>query len=159
MDIIKTEKSIIDEDRFRENRIVKVKRLKTGMIIAIIAGSLFIASQSLILVNQNWYSAARQRLSVKYERGIIDYSTYDLRSEELEANLYTNLFNISILSSIASISASIIFIFIIISLLSIVIDESFNRKTRRLALGLAVISLFFVLYPMFFGTNTFYYLM
>ncbi|MFX0082979.1 MAG: hypothetical protein ACFE94_14615 [Candidatus Hodarchaeota archaeon] len=153
MDILKTENGIFNEDRFKNNRVGKVKRLKTGMIVAIIVGTLFIASQSLMLVNQNWYYAAKQRIYIDYNNGEIDYDTYYNKREQLELNFYDNLLTVSILSTIASVSTSITFIFIIICLLSIVLDESFNRKMRRLALGLAVITLFFVLYPMFLSPN------
>ncbi|MFX0029943.1 MAG: hypothetical protein ACFE8B_12080 [Candidatus Hermodarchaeota archaeon] len=158
MYIINTENGFFNNDRFRDNAIKKVKRLKIGIIIAIIAGSLFIASQSLMLVNQNWYNVARQEIYIDYENGKIDYDTYDAKRDKLELNLYTNMLAISILGTIATVSVTITFIFIIISLLSIVIDDSFNRKMRRLALGLAIITLLFVLHPLFFGTSTFYYI-
>jgi len=147
---IKKENDILNEDRFQINKIIKIKRLKIGMVTAIIAGTLFIASQSFILINQNWFTAARHRLSIDYDNGIIDYDEYRERREQLELDLYTNMWTVSILSTVAKVGVYITFVFITIYLIAIVLDESFNRKTRRLALGLSGIFIIFILYPVIF---------
>lgn len=154
---IKTENSIINEDRSIKNKVIKVRCLKIGMIIAIIAATLYIAVYSLTSVNQSWYNAAYQRLVTDYGNDIIDYDTYDALRDQIRLILYENLLTISIIMTVAMVIASITMVLIIISLLSIVKDESFNRKTRRLALGLAVITFLFALYPLFFKPTTFYF--
>jgi hypothetical protein len=150
------EKSAINEDRFQINKIVRIKRLKIGMIIAIIMGTLFITSQCLITINYNWYSATHQRLMIDYQNGEFDYEEYDDRRDQLQLNMFTNLWSISILSSVARIGVYIVFTFIIICLLSIVLDQAFSRKMRRLALVLSGIFVLFILYPVVFFSNPFY---
>lgn len=140
------------------NKIVRIKRLKVGMIIAIIAGTLFITSQSLTIINNNWYTATLQKLMIDYQNGDINYDEYDDMREQLQLNMYTNLWSISILSTVARISVYVVFIFIIICLLSIVLDQSFSKKMRRLAFGLSGIFILFTLYPVVFFSYPIYYL-
>ncbi|MFW9827111.1 MAG: hypothetical protein ACFFEY_05755 [Candidatus Thorarchaeota archaeon] len=152
------ENEIINEDRFQINKIVKIKRLKIGMIIAIIAGTLFITSQSLIVINYHWYSATYQKLMIDYQNGEIDYDEYDDLRDQLQLNMYINLWSISILSTATRIGVYIVFIFIIIFMLSIVLDQAFSRKMRRLALGLSGVFILFILYPVIFMTGPIYYI-
>jgi hypothetical protein len=153
------EKEILNEDRYQINKIIRIKRLKIGMTIAIIVGTLFITSQSLITINYNWYYATYQKLMIDYQNGEMDYEEYDDLRDQLQLNMYTNLWSISILSTAARIGVYVLFIFIILCLLSIVLDHSFSKKMRRLALGLSVIFLLIVLYPIFLLTGPIYYMM
>ncbi len=152
------ENDVINEDRFQINKIVKIKRLKVGMIIAIIAGTLFITSQSLMTINYHWYSATYQKLMIDYQNGEMDYDEYDDLRDQLQLNMYTNLWSISILTTAARIGVYIVFIFIIIFILSIVLDQAFSRKMRRLALGLSGVFILFILYPVIFMTSPIYYI-
>ena len=147
----------IPKDRYQYKKTIKIKRLKIGMILAIITGSLFIACQLLVGVNQSWYNVERQKAYLDYREGLITYEEYDDIREQLELDLYINQWIISISSTIANVGLYFVFIFIIIILLSIVLDESFNRKMRRLALGLAGIFLLFILYPIFAASTVVYY--
>ena len=157
-DEISRENDIPTKDRYQYKKIIKIKRLKIGMILAIIAGALFITFQLLIGVNQSWYNAERQRAFMDYDQGLISYEEYFEIREQLELDFYVNLWFISIFSTIANVGVYFVFIFIIVILLSIVLDESFNRKMRRLALGLAGIILLFILYPIFANVGTIYYI-
>ncbi|MFX0027497.1 MAG: hypothetical protein ACFE8M_13935 [Candidatus Hermodarchaeota archaeon] len=149
----------IPKDRYYYKKAIKIKRLKIGMILAIITGALFITCQLLIGVNQSWYNAERYKAYLDYQEGLITYEEYDDIREQLELDLYVNQWIISISSTIANVGLYFVFIFIIVILLSIVLDESFNRKMRRLALGLAGIFLLFILYPIFAATiTTIYYI-
>ncbi|MFX1587989.1 MAG: hypothetical protein ACFFC1_07530 [Promethearchaeota archaeon] len=147
----------IPKDRYQYKKTIKIKRLKIGMILAIIAGALFIACQLLVGVNQSWYNVERQKAYLDYREGLITYEEFDDIREQLELDLYTNQWIISISSTIANVGLYFVFIFIIVILLSIVLDESFNRKMRRLALGLAGIFLLFILYPIFAASTVVYY--
>ncbi len=129
------------------------------MIIAIIAGTLFIVSQSLIAVNYQEYYADYKKAEIDYDNGIIDYDEYDDRRNQLELELYKDLWVISILSTGAKVGVYVAFVFIIVFLISIVLDESFNRKMRRLALGVSGIFLLALCYPIFFAPNPIYYFM
>lgn len=155
MNNLNKENDILNENRHLNNKRIKIKRLKIGMIIAIISGTTFIALQGLIEVNYNWYFAARQRVYIDYNQELISYDEYRDRRDQLELEFYVNLWSISIFSTVAKVGMNIVFIFIIIFLLSIVLDESFNRKMRRLSLGLAGILLLFILYPIIISTFQF----
>lgn len=144
------------ENRFDNNQIIKIKRLKIGMILALIAGALFVTSLLLIGINQNWYTFERQRIYIDYSQGLISSEQYNDLLDQLELHFYGNIWLISIFSTIAKVGVYCVFIFIIISLLSIILDNSFNRKMRRLALGLAGIMLLFLLYPIIASPNIVY---
>ena len=142
------------KERYNYNKNVKIKRLKIGIILAIIAVALFITCESFFVINQNWYNAERQLVSNNYDDGLISSEEYNDIRRQQDLNLYLNIWLISIFSTIAKLGVYTVFIFIIINLFSIVLDESFNRKMRRIALGLVGIILLFLLYPIIAGPST-----
>lgn len=157
VDGISRENDIPTQERYHNNKITKIERLKIGMILAIITGTIFITCQNFISINQNWYTAYVQKIYIDYRQGVITSEEYNDLRQQLELELYRNLWMISIFSTIAKVGVYSVFIFIIVSLLSIVLDESFNRKMRRLALGLAGIILLSIVYPIFAATATYYF--
>ena len=72
------ENDILNENRYRNNKKIKIRRIKIGVIIAIITGTTFIALQGLISVNYNWYNAGEQRAYLDYQQGLISYDEYIL---------------------------------------------------------------------------------
>ena len=159
MNNINKENDILNEDRFQINKTIKIKRLKIGMILAIIAGTLFIVGQSLMIINQYDYYADRQKAEIDYDNGIISYEEYDDIRDQLELDQYRDLYAISIFSAVAQVGVYIAFIFIIVCLISIVLEEAFKSKMRRLALGISGIFLLALCYPIFFGTGPVFYFM
>jgi hypothetical protein len=149
----------LNEDRFQINKRIKIQRLKYGMIIAIIAGTLFIVSQSLTAVNYQEYYADYKKAEIDYDNGDITYEEYNDRRNQYELELYKDLWVISILSTGAKVGVYIAFVFIIVFLISIVLDGSFNKKMRRLALGISGIFLLALCYPIFFAPNPVVYFM
>jgi hypothetical protein len=156
---INKENEILNENRYQNNKTSKIKRLRIGIILAIITGAIFISCQGFIGISYNWYNAANQRAYMDYDQGLITYEQYNDIHDQNELDLYTNLWTISIFSTLAKVVLNIVFIFIIIALLSIVLDESFNRKTRRLSLGLAGVLLLFILYPIIIATGPIQYIL
>jgi hypothetical protein len=142
------------QERYNYKKKVKVKRLKIGMILVLVAGALFIICESFFVINQNWYNFQKQLVGDDYTRGLINFDHYSEILGQLDHNLYLNIFVISIFSTITKLSVYCASIFLIISLLSIVLDESFHRKMRRISLGLAVLIVLFLLYPIIAGANT-----
>lgn len=148
------ENDISTHERYNHNKEIKIKRLKIGMILALIVGALFILCASLNVINQNWYDLERQRAYNDYNQGLITSDDYSEIRRQLDLNLDLNTWFISIFGSIAKVGIYGVFIFIIISLFSIVLDTSFNRKIRRIALGLAGIIVLFLLYPIIATNST-----
>lgn len=148
------ENDISTHERYNYNKEIKIKRLKIGMILALIIGALFILCVSLNVINQNWYNVERQKLVNDYNQGLISSDDYNDIRRQQDLDLYLNVWIISIFGSIAKAGVYCVFIFIIISLLSIVLDASFNRKMRRMALGLAGIIVLFLLYPIIATNST-----
>ena len=142
------------KERYNYNKNVKIKRLKIGMILAIIAVALFITCESFFVINQNWYNTERQLVSNNYNDGLISSEEYNDIRRQQDLNLYLNIWLISIFSTIAKLGVYTVFIFIIINLFSIVLDESFNRKMRRIALGLAGLMVLLILFPLFPAITT-----
>jgi ABC-type multidrug transport system fused ATPase/permease subunit len=142
------------QERYNYNKKVKIKRLKIGMILALVAGALFITCESFFAINQNWYNAEKQLVTNNYNQDLITSEEYNDIRRQQDLNRYLNIWLISIFSTISKLGVYGVSIFIIISLLSIILDESFNKKMRRISLGLAVLIVLFLLYPIIAGANT-----
>lgn len=156
---ISNENSLSNRDRDYHSRAKKIKRLRNGMILAIIFGSLFVTSQLLNTANQNWYLLESQRLSIEYGNGDLTYEEYDNLRDNTTLTMYTNQWSISIFQVVARAGVFITFIFVIIGLISIVLDESFSKKMRRLALGLAGVMVLLILFPLFPALTTVTYIL
>ena len=95
-----------------------------------------------------------------YYQGLITSKEYSDTRAQQDLNRYLNIWLISIFSTITKLGVYCVSIFMIIRLFSIVLDESFNRKMRRIALGLVGIILLFLLYPIIAApttVNNYYY--
>ena len=76
------ENDISTHERYNYNKEIKIKRLKIGMILALIVGALFILCVSLNVINQNWYNVERQKLVNDYNQGLITSDDYnDIRRQ------------------------------------------------------------------------------
>ena len=89
-----------------------------------------------------------------YNQGLITSKEYSDTRAQQDLNRYLNIWLISIFSTITKLGVYCVSIFMIIRLFSIVLDESFNRKMRRIALGLAGIIVLFLLYPIIATNGT-----
>ncbi|MFW9866011.1 MAG: hypothetical protein ACFFEN_07920 [Candidatus Thorarchaeota archaeon] len=148
------ENNNLDEDRFFDLQKKKLRRIKIGIILAIIAGTVIVASEGIIVSATDNMNVKDLNNYLLYRDGVIDYDEYNDRRYDLLNDLFQTTYAFSIVSNIARISINIVFIFIIIGLLSISIDRSFNKKMRRISLILASIILLFVLASIFIPTNT-----
>lgn len=148
------ENNNLDEDRFFDLHIKKLRRIKIGIILAIIAGTVIVASEGIIVSATDNMNVKDLNNYLLYRDGVIDYDEYNDRRYDLLYDFFQTTYAFSIVSNIARISINLVFIFIIIGLLSISIDRSFNKKMRRISLILASIILLFVLASIFIPTNT-----
>ena len=131
----------------------KIKRIMIGIVLAIIAGTIIVASDAVLEISANEYNMADLKNYLDYRDGIISYTEYNDRRYELLHDLYQTQYEISIVSNSARIGLNIIFIFIIIGFLSIAIDKSFNNKMRRISLILACITSLSITYFIFLSVN------
>ncbi|MFX1481330.1 MAG: hypothetical protein ACFFCI_24885 [Promethearchaeota archaeon] len=148
------ENNNLDEDRFFDIHKKKLRRIKIGIILAIIAGTVIVASEGIIVSATDNMNVKDLNNYLLYRDGVIDYDEYNDRRYDLLFDLFQTTYAFSIVSNIARISINLVFIFIILGLLSISIDRSFNKKMRRISLILASIILLFMLASIFIPTNT-----
>jgi len=144
------------DNRYIDNEQKKIKRIMIGIVLAIIAGTIIVASDAVLEISAFEYNMANQKNYLDYRDGIIDYNEYNDRRYELLYDLSQTQYAISIVSNSARIGLNIIFIFIIIGFLSIAIDMSFNKKMRRISLVLACITSLSITYFIFLSVNIFY---
>ena len=138
---------------FNEKR--KIKRIKISVIIAMIIGTVIVVSQAGVDLSVSEYNYSRQKLSRLYDQGLISYEEYYDRRDQLDFDLYTDIWVISNISFYAKIGLNIAFIFVIIGFMSISVDRSFNSKTRRISLIIACVFLIFGLYSIFVPASTY----
>lgn len=136
-----------------------IKRLKKGIIVAIIFGSIFVASEVVINIHQNWTNIALQDAETMRDDGKIDYKELNDIRNQLNYVRYYVKYVCSIVSLIAQICLDIAFIFIIIGFLSITIDDSLDKKMRRTSLILASITLLFLMYFIFISVTDEFWLL
>ena len=137
------------ENRYLNNKKKKIKRIKIGVIIAIIIGTVIVTCEACIEIHNNWTTIKDLENYLDYRDGKIDYDEYNDRSYELTHDHYLFEFAFLIVSNSARVGLNIVFIAITISFLSITIDDSFSKKMRRISLILASITLLFIMYSIF----------
>ena len=84
-----------------------------------------------------------------YRNDLINYDEYRDRGEVLLYETYLFEYYISLVSNSVKVFLNIAFILIIIGLLSITIDQLFNKKMRRISLIMAITILLFMTYSIF----------
>lgn len=137
------------ENRYLDNKKKKIKRIKIGVLIAIIIGTVIVTCEACIEIHKNWTIIKDLENYLDYRDGKIDYDEYYERFIELMHDHYLFEFAFSIVSNSARVGLNIVFIAIIIGFLSITIDDSFSKKMRRISLILASITLLFIMYSIF----------
>ena len=152
------ENNLSNRDRDYRSRAKKINHLKIGMVLAIILGTLFATSQLLISINQNWYQVENQKISNDYYNGDITSQEASNLTRQAQLTMYTNQYYLSIFQAVARAGVYLMFIFVIIALVAIVRDESFSKKMRRLALGLAGVMVLLILFPLFPAITTVTYI-
>jgi len=130
-----------------------IKRLKKGIIVAIIFGSIFMISEAVIVIHLNWTNIAYQDAQKMADEDRITYSELDDIENQLEYVHYYVEYVCSIVSTLAHIGLNIAFIFIIIGFLSITIDKSIDKKMQRICLILAGFALFFLMFIIFMSVT------
>lgn len=149
--------SDFNEDRFIKNHEKKFTLIKVSVIIAIITGTLIAATEGILVSSTQRMNAADLANYILYRDGEIDYEEYNDRRYDLMYNLYQTTFLLSIVTNIARIGLNIAFIFVIIGLLSISSNRSFNKKMRRISLALASIILLIMMASIFIPTASVIY--
>jgi len=139
---------------FKEKREIdlkkkKIRRIYIGIIIALLIGTVIGACEGIKEINHNWTTVQYQKLSMDYNNGLLDYTEYQDSREVLEYETYLFEYYISLVSNSVKVFLNIAFILIIIGLLSITIDQLFNKKMRRISLIMAITILLFMTYSIF----------
>lgn len=127
----------------------KIRRIYIGIIIALFIGTVIGACEGSKEINRNWTTVQYQKLYMDYENDLLDYTEYQDRREVLEYETYLFEYYISLVSNSVKVFLNIAFILIIIGLLSITIDQLFNKKMRRISLIMAITILLFMTYSIF----------
>jgi len=127
----------------------KIRRIYIGIIIALFIGTVIGACEGSKEINRNWTTVQLQKLYMDYNNDLIDYTEYKDRREVLEYETYLFEYYISLVSNSVKVFLNIAFILIIIGLLSITIDQLFNKKMRRISLIMAITILLFMTYSIF----------
>jgi len=138
------------EKRYLKRPEKKIKRLKIGIIIAICIGIVFLASEVFGEISNNLIAYQRHQFYLDFKNGLINRDEYHDKSDELNLKEYENELFVSMFSNTAKICLYISFIFIIVSILSISFDGSFDRKFRRLSLIIAFVVLLFMMFLSFY---------
>lgn len=127
----------------------KIRRIYIGIIIALFIGTVIGACEGSKEINRNWTTVQLQKLYMDYNNDLIDYTEYQDRREVLEYETYLFEYRISLVSNSAKVFLNIAFILIIIGLLSITIDQLFDKKMRRISLIMAITILLIMTYSIF----------
>jgi len=136
-------------NRDLKNKKKRINRIKIGVIVAIIIGTVIVACEAFIEINYNWNNVENQKNYNKYRDGEISYDEYYNRTQDSLYDYSMNVYVVSIISSFARVGLNASFILIIIGFLSITIDNSFNKKMRRISLIIASIILLFMMSSIF----------
>lgn len=127
----------------------KIRRIYIGIIIALFIGTVIGACEGSKEINRNWTTVQLQKLYMDYRNDLINYDEYRDRGEVLLYETYLFEYYISLVSNSVKVFLNIAFILIIIGLLSITIDQLFNKKMRRISLIMAITILLFMTYSIF----------
>ena len=127
----------------------KIRRIYIGIIIALFIGTVIGACEGSKEINRNWTTVQLQKLYMDYNNDLIDYTEYKDRREVLEYETYLFEYYISLVSNSVKVFLNIAFILIIIGLLSITIDQLFDKKMRRISLIMAITILLIMTYSIF----------
>ena len=127
----------------------KIRRIYIGIIIALFIGTVIGVCEGSKEINRNWTTVQYQKLYMDYKNDLIDYTEYQDRHDVLEYETYLFEYYISLVSNSVKVFLNIAFILIIIGLLSITIDQLFNKKMRRISLIMAITILLFMTYSIF----------
>ena len=127
----------------------KIRRINIGIIIALLIGTAIGACEGIKEINSNWTIVQNQKLYMDYRNDLINYTEYQDRREVLEYETYLFEYRISLVNNSAKVFLNIAFILIIIGLLSITIDQLFDKKMRRISLIMAITILLIMTYSIF----------
>ncbi|MBA7700801.1 hypothetical protein ES703_109525 [subsurface metagenome] len=127
----------------------KIRRIYIGIIIALFIGTVIGACEGSKEINRNWTTVQYQKLYMDYKNDLLNYTEYQDRREVLAYETYLFEYYISLVSNSVKVFLNIAFILIIIGLLSITIDQLFNKKMRRISLIMAITILLFMTYSIF----------
>lgn len=127
----------------------KIRRIYIGIIIALFIGTVIGACEGSKEINRNWTTVQYQKLYMDYKNDLLNYTEYQDRREVLAYETYLFESYISLVSNSVKVFLNIAFILIIIGLLSITIDQLFNKKMRRISLIMAITILLFMTYSIF----------
>lgn len=123
-----------------------------GLLIGILFGLMMMVSRSIATNAGDWADVADQENNIAYWNGLYGYNDYIERQEEIERIQYWMEFQDVIFMNIARVGVNIGLVFVLIGFLSFAVNEKIDEHTRRIALIIAGLVLFLMLFTTFFSS-------
>jgi len=123
-----------------------------GLLIGILFGLMMMVSRSIAANAYDWEYLADQENDIAYWNGLYGYNDYIERQEEIDRIGFWMRFQDVIFMNIARVGINIGLVFVLIGFLSFAVNEKIDEHTRRIALIIAGLVLFLMLFTTFFSS-------
>jgi hypothetical protein len=136
---------LLDKDR-------ATKFVIYGLVIGVIFGIMMMVSRSVADNAVAWANLANQQNSIAYWSGAYGYNDYIHNQAQITQIQYWMSFQDVIFMNIARVGINIGLIFVLIGFLSFAVNEKIDEHTRKIALIIAGLVLFLMIFTTFFSS-------
>lgn len=136
---------LLDKDR-------ATKFVIYGLLIAVIFGIMMMVSRSVASNASAWANLANQENNIAYWSGAYGYNDYVHKQADITRIQYWMSFQDVIFMNIARVGINIGLIFVLIGFLSFAVNEKIDEHTRKIALIIAGLVLFLMMFTTFFSS-------
>jgi hypothetical protein len=123
-----------------------------GLIIAILFGMMMMISRSISDNSGQWANLANKENEISYWNGEYGYNDFIERQQEIYRIQYWMAFQDVIFMNIARVGVNIGLLFTVIGFLSFAVNDKIDENTRKIAIIIAGLILFMMMFTTFFST-------
>ena len=123
-----------------------------GLVISVIFGIMMMVSRSVAANAGAWANLANQQNEIAYWSGAYGYNDYIHNQAQITQIQYWMAFQDVIFMNIARVGINIGLIFVLIGFLSFAVNEKIDEHTRKIALIIAGLVLFLMMFTTFFSS-------
>jgi hypothetical protein len=123
-----------------------------GIFIAILFGLMLMISQSVAANAAQWEALADDENYFNYINGLYGYNDYIVRQEEIDRIGLWMRYQDVIFMNIARVGVNIGLVFVLIGFLSFAVNDKIDEHTRRIALIIAGLILFIMMFTTLFSS-------
>jgi hypothetical protein len=123
-----------------------------GLIIAILFGMMMMISRSISDNSGQWANLANKENEISYWNGEYGYNDFIERQQEILRIQYWMAFQDVIFMNIARVGVNMGLLFTVIGFLSFAVNDKIDERTRKIAIIIAGLILFMLMFTTFFST-------